>query len=255
MAPGTSLDFEIVFNFGRNTDTYATFQGGPVKWTVTMEVMAYYKHTESDCASSGGNGTAACSSGSQTIKMMDAPGTKVEIGGDDAQKQSDVLSQLCYSGGTASCTFKPVKQVNALTSEHIPTQGGVIINETSNQLVGTASTKDIVVQSSSVTTTGKAAVKVADIVNLELTQAYGHTWTYTHEFDQSIQYKVEPGHELLIWLDQPVYRVTGDFTLQMGNTTWYLRNVSFDSARTTGEPVGTVRFQEVPLSPPSAAAA
>ncbi|OAN41550.1 hypothetical protein [Mycolicibacterium iranicum] len=58
------------------------------------------------------------------------------------------------------------------------------------------------------------------------TQAYGHSWTGTHEFDQTLQVKVAPCTESIILAEQPVYRVTGD-------------------------PVGIIRFREVKLPVPA----
>lgn len=250
---GQFLDFELPVQWLWNSDTTAKFTAADGS---TIEANMDVSPVSRTVASCSLKGRGVCTPNGltenvTTITYMDPANTTVNLDDSEAQKQSAVLSALCYSGANANCTLKVTAQTNELTSEHVVTQGGIVINETSQEIVRTVGTKDIVTQSSSVTVTGKASTKVADLVNLEVTQAYGHSWTGTHEFDQTLQVKVASYTESIILAEQPVYRVTGDFTLRMGNTTWNLKNVYFESVRTSGDPVGIIRFREVKLPVPA----
>jgi hypothetical protein len=99
----------------------------------------------------------------------------------------------------------------------------------------------------SITVSAKAAFKVAEIVNVELTATYGHTWTQSHTFTQQLNIKVPAQYESFIYAEQPIFRVYGDFTLQLGNTKWILRNVYFDTPNPNGQ--GAYEIRERPLTP------
>lgn len=58
------------------------------------------------------------------------------------------------------------------------------------------------------------------------------------ENDSSTTVTVAPHTVVQVVAEQPVYRVTGDFTIVMGNTTYIVQGVSFDSPNPNGR-VGT----------------
>lgn len=56
-----------------------------------------------------------------------------------------------------------------------------------------------------------------------------HEWSREHKFTEELELDLEPGD--IAWLEtrSPPMRVTGDFTITTGNTTWLLKGVTFDS--------------------------
>jgi hypothetical protein len=70
---------------------------------------------------------------------------------------------------------------------------------------------------------------VFGIVEVAVTAEASETWTNTYTFSQAIEVTAQPGEKVSIESRDPVKRVTGDFTLTMGNTTWNLTDVNFDS--------------------------
>jgi hypothetical protein len=72
--------------------------------------------------------------------------------------------------------------------------------------------------------------------------SYEHEWTHEHEFSQDFDADV-PAHTTL-WFchEAAVIRDTGDFTATLGNTTWHLTGVSFDSPDLTKDAVADHYF-------------
>lgn len=70
---------------------------------------------------------------------------------------------------------------------------------------------------------------VFGIVEVAVTTEASETWTDTYTFSQAITVTAQPGEKVSIESRDPIKRVTGDFTLTMGNTTWNLYDVNFDS--------------------------
>lgn len=63
---------------------------------------------------------------------------------------------------------------------------------------------------------------------------YGHKWTTEHKFSEEEELDIDPGHIGWVTDEAPIIRDTGDYTLQLGNTTWTLRGVYFDSPDPNG---------------------
>jgi len=78
-----------------------------------------------------------------------------------------------------------------------------------------------------------------------VTAAYGHTWTTSNEFDETITAHVP--QKTTVWLeDAPeMIRYTGNFTLTVGNTTIHLTGVYFDSPDKDGNGNWTLMSQSV----------
>jgi hypothetical protein len=79
-----------------------------------------------------------------------------------------------------------------------------------------------------------AGTSLFDIVTVELSAEYGHEWSQSQEFTHSVDVEVPPGWEVWLTDSTPMIRDTGDFTIKLGNTTWHLRNVYFDSPNPDG---------------------
>ena len=75
----------------------------------------------------------------------------------------------------------------------------------------------------------KAGLEISEIADADISASYGHTWTRSHTFTLTVPIRVAPGTEVTAFASQPVLRVHGDFTLELANTTWILRDVYFDT--------------------------
>lgn len=257
--PGESLHFETTFFVFKDNYVFPTFEGGDgTQYLVSLRVTSVYATAQAKCSASG---TAACTpaayydanpyKNSTNVVLLDAPGTVIEIPASRGQAQSQILNKLCFDGSlAASCRFESSRQVKTFGVEHEIVS---VANETSQEQSFDQRISDTVAQTDSLSVTGKAAVKIADIVNAEINTTYGHTWSSTHVFETTLHVKVPANTRATIYGQQPVNRVYGDFTLQMGNTKFITRDVYFDSPDPSGNGRYRISNGAVLTPPPSGA--
>lgn len=245
---GYSLDTPI---FGRNQYTLG-FLAPSAPGTVYYEISAMTLNDVGlgtiSCQSAGGTCTRAVKGAVQIIEFNDPPGTTVEVPAGQGQEQAEILNDLCSQGSLAKCNFKATREERTVGDEH--QVGFTVKNPDDGPLNRTVQISDTQTQTSSIQISAKASFKVFEIVNTEITTTFSQTWTRTHTFTETLQITVRPHFESRILAKQPVFRYWGDFTVTMGNTTWILRDVFFDTPRTDGrEPAGEYVNDQRPLPP------
>jgi hypothetical protein len=197
------------------------------------------------------SGGAACDTeGAHTVTGKDNPGTAVILSGADAAKMASVLPGICADGSDASCKYDATSQVAGFTP--VRTIGTPVTNTTSSPTTYTIGIQDQVQQTDtvgvSVKLSGGQLAKLASLINIEITANYGHSWTSSHTFTQTVTVPVAAGYTSWIEGSAPVWRVTGDFTVTLGNSTYYLNGATFDTPNPSGvgsyvirtKPIGTV---------------
>lgn len=240
IASGAAQRFEVVYNFLKTTDLRPVFETieGPQTFYFTFFSVGPFAGLTAFCKSSSAQ---ECKPSGRSegvdkaqVYLLDVPGTVINFDNStQAQQQAQVLNTLCYEGSLAKCEFAPVNQI--FTRTPVKVVGSPVINTTSNDQTYNITISDTRSQTDSVNVTVKVAITfIKDKVNGEVTAAYGHSWTRTYTFQQGLTIKVPPGYESQVSAAQPVYRVYGDFTLVMGNTTWNLTNIYFDTPNPDG---------------------
>ncbi|MCV7345359.1 Ig-like domain-containing protein [Mycolicibacterium rhodesiae] len=176
--------------------------------------------------------------------VLNPSGSSVQVPASNAQQQADILNAYCgESGGPPmSCAFTPTSQIETTTGPH--PVGHSVTNNTSSPLTNKIYISDAVAQSDSVTITTKVGWKISEILNAEITAAYGHTWTTTHTFTDELDVTIQPGQTMQVYGTTPIFRVYGDFTVSVGDTTFILKDVYFDSPNPDGS--GNYRAEIVP---------
>lgn len=235
LKPGIGFDdFEVTF-LAANTDsddiTYAMtdasgHQDGSVTFHVSVDMWG-----NSSSSVGAVNGPFQLSANGTNITVLDPAGTVHTITGDDAQAQAATLKQFCAENTAAQCTFTPTSETHVDGPEH------VLVTEENNgsqPAVLSATKGDTVSSSDSVEIDGTVGVNILDIVNASVTAKYGHTWGESHTFDTGVSNNVPAGYFGEITAIAPMIRDTGDFTITMGNTTWNLTGVHFDSPEQDG---------------------
>jgi hypothetical protein len=161
------------------------------------------------------------------ITLVDPPGTEIPLGPDQKEAQAQVLKQLC-DAGAASCNFTLTKEdPNAYTPEH---QVGNSVKNRGNKTDKTdLEWDDTVDVTDSYEVGAKVGVNILEMVDAEVSAKYGHDVTKSHEFKQTLELDVDPGWMGWVTDVAPVIRDTGDFMVKLGNTTWNLTGVYFDS--------------------------
>jgi hypothetical protein len=168
---------------------------------------------------------------SETITLLDPPGTVNNVSSGHSQEQADVLRQLCNETNSATCTFTPTRRTPTLTPRHIV--GQPLANCDDEDKVDTRLTReDTVGTTNSVEVEVGGEIEVSYLVakvKASIKYKYGHEWLEEHKFSQDVSLTVKPGWVGWVAATQPVLRDTGDFTLELGNTTWNLKDVSFET--------------------------
>ena len=235
LKPGVGLnDFEVTFLAARTDSddiTYAmTDASGHQDGSVTFHVSVDAFGTPS-AGVDGVDGPFQLAINGTDITVLDPPGTVHTISGDDAQAQAATLKQLCGENTAAHCAFTPTGETQVDGPEH------VLVTEENNgtsPAVLSATKGDTVSETNSVEVDGTVGVNILDIVNLSVTAKYGHTWTESHTYGTGVSNTVPAGYYGEITAIAPMIRDTGDFTITMGDTTWNLTGVHFDSPNPDG---------------------
>lgn len=254
VAPGQSMHFDVPYRFLITDQIVRPVFSGPdgAKYNVAIQVGPF-NGPGTSCSVSGGNGQQCTPTqngpnliAGNTVKLLDRPGTVVEFGPGQGQDQAKVLNTLCYEDSQAACSFTASRQIDTFGLEK------ALVSDLENEsfsevLVRSLTLSDTRTESDSVKVTVKVARSFLEkIVNLEISGEYGHTWTYTHTFTEQITIRQPPRTVGGVTSVQPVYRVFGDFTLELGdNTTYILRDVYFDTPNPNL--TGRYRVTERPL--------
>jgi hypothetical protein len=178
-----------------------------------------------------------------TLSLLDPPGTVHDIPAGQGQTQAATLKQLCNDNNQASCSFTPKTRIPVDSPTH--SVGHALINNTDEEQETRVTISDTVGATDSVEIEVDASVKIFKVVEVSVSAKYGHEWTTEHTFEQDVTVHCPAKSKCWITGDDPMWRDTGDYVLTLGNTTWYLRNVYFDSPNPNGQ--GAYEVNEQPL--------
>ena len=169
-----------------------------------------------------------CDTGStRTVVLLDPPGTVISVPSGQGQKQADVLNAFC-SVGRATCSFVP-RSFDA-TAWSLPQQASDSVrNNTTSNLTTTITVTNTQSTATSLKLSSTVKGSIFKIVEVSVTAEGSQTWTSTYTFSQSIAVTAKPGEEVFIESSAPVKAVTGDFFVTLGNSSWNLYDVTFDS--------------------------
>ncbi len=225
---------EITFQFldsNSGTVTYLLYRGnnyvGQVRANLT--VVAIDRNDLSSCSVTSVSGYAwACVANGSTITVLDPPGTLYNVPPEQRQAQANVLRQLCIDQTVAvTCSFAANSEVSVESPQH-PT-GGYVQNTTDVDQETTVHVGDKVGESNSVGVTITAGGTLFEVVKASVEASYGHEWTREHTFEQDVRVTAPPHNECDVLGTAPMLRDTGDFAITLGNSTWRLPNVYFDT--------------------------
>jgi hypothetical protein len=230
LTPGQPpLRVELDYFHFRNTMVSLDYEAtGPADQTFRIHLNANSNRNPPTCRSS--SSAFQCIVNGRVITMLDPPGTVHNVSDRDKQEQADVLRLLCDNTSSAKCTFTPVRRIKALTQSHMIGDAltACTNKETETKIershkVGFTNGVDVAIGAETEFSAFGQHVKAS----LKIT--YKHETLSEHEFKQDVKLTVEPGHIGWVASTQPVLRDTGNLTLELGNTTWNLKDVNFDT--------------------------
>jgi hypothetical protein len=230
--PGQGATFEMVYYFGKSTYGDADYRrvDGPAGLVLptfqigganTVNVACFLQLLPGACT------PAAWTKGQTDATYKDPSGTVVNVPASDAQAQADVLGRQCVTGNASACAFALTNETEFYSPNHAV--GSALINNTDESQETEVTITDEVRSSNSVKVGTEVGAKIGELVEAKVSAEYEHSWERTHTFEQKVIVDCPARHRCWITAVQPMYRDTGDFTLTLGNTTWHLPNVYFDS--------------------------
>ena len=158
------------------------------------------------------------------VFLLDPPGTEVNLGSAEAQKQAEILSKLC--GSQPNCAFDPLSYDETAFSDWRD-KAAPYSNLTDVQQSYTFKQTSSVKTTSTLKVSESLGITLGKIVKAGIAKERSDSWEEANSFEYTYPVNV-PAHTRVnfLWRD-PVKNVTGDFTTKLGNTTWNLTNVTF----------------------------
>jgi len=265
LQPGAPYqDFEETYKFGQTTTGVAKYavldaNGNPTGTNFFATMQIYNVNTT--YAAAGTSATEGqppiylqgSTNGVDTNTLLDPAGTVHNIPAGQGQAQAAVLNQFCVDGNSATCDFTVTSEKHFEGAQHFITSYANHDKNITNDY--TYNQGDEVGSSNSVEVAVKAGGKLFKIVDAEISVTYNHTWTETHSFSTSVTVHCPPVSLCSIYGIAPMLRDTGNFKLTLGNTTWNLPDVYFDSPEpskvesfaSTTEPLTAKQLKTLPF--------
>lgn len=235
LQPGVGdQDFEMTYYFARDTFNNLNYAMLDANGN-TIGTFHYVIEVGQDGGTSSefhvDSGHMSGDANRMSLDVKDATGTVHTITGDQAQAQAATLRQFCVQNTAAGCSFQVTGQTAVDGPEH------VLVTETNNgsqPALLMASKGDDVSSSDSVGVDATVGGGVPGIVDASVKLSYGHIWSQGHQFTTGVQNTVPAGYYGEITGIAPMLRDTGNFTITLGNTTWNLDGVYFDTPNPDG---------------------
>jgi hypothetical protein len=243
LQPGQTADFEVQWRWLSNQNNDITYSNGTSSVDARLTVWGADGTPTSTCSTVSGRDQCTTNGGT-SISILEPAGTVVNIDGANAQAQAAALKQYCEKNPAASCTFTPTSETRVKGPQHV--LAGYANNGSGEGEMHVTQT-DTVSATNSVDISASVGANIAEIVDVQVTAAYGHSWSTSHAFETGVSHPVPAGYYGEITAIAPMIRDTGNFTIKIGNTTINLTGVYFDTA----DPNGGLQFgyTERPLTP------
>lgn len=172
----------------------------------------------------GGNDPHQCTVDGDTIRFLDPPGSVHVVDKEEILDQRDALRDLCNQA--RECVFTPEDHFPAFTQSHVVGEAVTACDlEVKTTLRGT----EKVATTNSVDISIEAGIDFFEIFKAGMKVKYGYERTTEHEFGQDIEVTIPEQTRAWVTGSAPVIRDVGTYRLNLGNTTWVLKNVAFDS--------------------------
>lgn len=245
--PGGQLGVEVTFWFLYDQKVTSAFDvlddNGNVVGKVQMDMkLDGFASPSSDGWWKGATSGQVKADG-YTIAVLNTAGTVTTIPAGQGQAQAKILEQYCQLGN-ATCEFTPKKHENVLGPRRVV--GNMVYNNMPDSQNTTITVSDTVGSTDSLQIAASVKVSIMKIVEATVSTTYGHTWTNSHTFTQAEQLSIRPYYKAWLEAAEPMNRYTGDFVVTMGNTTWNLQDVFFDSPNPNG--AGSYIKQTAPMT-------
>jgi cell division protein ZapA (FtsZ GTPase activity inhibitor) len=235
LLPGEQQHFELKYHFMEDSTGLVRYYGRDDRGLSTNSYHLTFKlnsvkSASSECRSAAlglGSSGGVCGGGGTNVTLLDKSGTVVNLHGDQAQMQAAALNRLCRSLSELKCTFDATNETKEMTPMHAV--GLVYANRTLDPMTRRITISETVTRTQSVEVSTTVEAKVLKVVNMSIGATYGHSLAETKTFEESSEATVRPGYKVWSEMMEPIIRDTGNFKLTVGNTTFNLIGVHFDT--------------------------
>lgn len=229
--PGHTFHFEISDPFigGNSAGTEFAYADNPnfSNWKIGMYISAT-NDTRTECWG------AWCSDDSDggDVYLYDPPYTQVSMTAADQTAINDLVNSACGQSW-ASCNFDATEQTMDYTDAK---EIGRFTNSTQNTQSYTITYSNTVESSDTLEVGFRAMATIKEVVELELSTTYSHSWGTSTTFERSYNVTVSPYYKSVATAGSPIYKNDGDIIVKMGNTTFSLLDQEFISPDVNGAP-------------------
>lgn len=254
LQPGQSASFSApsyVFSEGDVYPVYKAWFDNEPDWPHTGEPPLRYDFHFHQSAMGATSYMRCLSYNCTTIddrvgQILDTPGTDLTFGPGDGQKQAQTLLSLCGDNRISSCSFSPTSHEVTFSENHQVYTA--INNATTSPVTSSINVNYSQTESSNIAIAGKVSAKLGSIINAEVSGSIGRAWSQTVGYSQQINTTIPPQRSVTFLAKEKVDRVHGDFTIRIGNTTWYLTGIYLDTPIAN---TAVITPQEGPLMTPA----
>lgn len=165
--------------------------------------------------------------GSEWLTIEAAGQHVYNLTGVQAEQEYQMLKTL-GNGGEVAYNFKQTGyQHNVLSAPQLAGSPQQNLNDplpTNNSFT----TSDSVATTTTWSVSATVGADIAGIVKVEASASYGQSYAEDHTVSSTESLPIAQGYAGWFTVQNPVDRVTGDFTITVGNDTWNLTDVGFD---------------------------
>jgi hypothetical protein len=240
--PGSSAGFELTYFAFRPNGARADYsildRGKPTGGSLSATMVVYAggippDDKRTDCRVNP-PAAALCIAGgdrSDSIVLVEPPGTVNNLPASQKQQQAEALNTLCVKNSAAACSFTANKQEHLESASH--QLAGHVDNPFDYDETTRITLEDTVTISNSLEIGLTVGADLFEVVKAEIETKYTREWGTEHRFSQEVELKI-PNHKRCWFVaTSPILRYTGDFKVALGNTIWNLTDVYFDGPDTS----------------------
>lgn len=234
---GGSYRFDMEVDFARANEATVNFQIGD---TGKYLLVIAHSNRDSDGLDSSridGNGdnqfTFAVGGGDQQniLTLENSAKTVHDLPAGQGEAQYKAFNTLCDTGSLATCKFDAKSAVSSLGDERLV---GTLLDAEGMPIDETMSWSHTTEMTSEWDVEAGLSVGVEGIVTAEVKTKYGQDYSTSDKASSEYRITVDKGNVGWLTYSPPVEKVTGDFTITLGNDTWNLSDVHFDLPKNSG---------------------
>lgn len=210
--------------------------------TVTMRESRIYNRTNFMSASTRVPGLSITASGQRDdsvqpyVTVSDSDARVVTLGSDQPEAQGAAIALMGRPLVTSSYT--PTKQFSTIGKPY--PVGGPVTNTRSYAVSTTVGGSETHGVDTSFTLGSEVSLELGPITGT-ISATWGKTVSTSTTVSQEITTEVPAYSTVWLEAESPVTRVTGDFTIKLGETTYFLKDTTLDFPQKGGTPHFTVR--------------